>query len=227
MNHAYRLVWNEATQRYVPAAEGARSRKKSGGCKALKSLCTVVAIASLGITYFDSAHANPLPAQQCDRAAGDRGDRAFIDDAARRRRAALELVAARQEVGIRDVQRGGDEPPDIHLRTRREQHTVGVDQEDLSIGDEVSVDLAGIRADDAVERNRGRRRLHELHCLIGSDVELLPIEREVLALLAHCGGIPGLADTPLGYLGDPASARAEGRRYFEPRLTVDPSGEHR
>ncbi|MET1115651.1 MAG: filamentous hemagglutinin N-terminal domain-containing protein, partial [Comamonas sp.] len=35
MNHSYRLVWNDATQRYVPAAENARGRGKSRAAKAL------------------------------------------------------------------------------------------------------------------------------------------------------------------------------------------------
>src|SRR5262245_53310079 len=58
MNHTYRLVWNEATQSYVPAAEGARARKKSGGYKALKRL-SVVAAASIGTVCVGSAYAGP------------------------------------------------------------------------------------------------------------------------------------------------------------------------
>ena len=45
MNHTYRLVWNEATQSQVPAAESTRARKKSGGCKRLG---VVIALATLG-----------------------------------------------------------------------------------------------------------------------------------------------------------------------------------
>ena len=59
MNHTYRLVWNEATQRHVPAAESARSRGKSGGCKVLRRLSTIVLIASAAGAYAGSAHAGP------------------------------------------------------------------------------------------------------------------------------------------------------------------------
>lgn len=59
MNHAYRLVWNEGTQRYVPAAEGTRARGKSGGCKALKRLGAVVLAVSLAAPFVSTAIASP------------------------------------------------------------------------------------------------------------------------------------------------------------------------
>ena len=59
MNRTYRLVWSEAAQRYVPAAEGARARGKSGGCKALSRLGAVVLAASLGSNCVGTAVAAP------------------------------------------------------------------------------------------------------------------------------------------------------------------------
>ena len=59
MNRTYRLVWNEATQRYVPAAEGTRARGKSGGCKALKRVGALVLAAALGSHYVTTAEAGP------------------------------------------------------------------------------------------------------------------------------------------------------------------------
>src|SRR5712671_313411 len=59
MNHTYRLVWNEAAQRYVPAAESARSRGKSGGCKALTRLSTIVLAAAVGGAYAGNTFATP------------------------------------------------------------------------------------------------------------------------------------------------------------------------
>jgi len=55
VNHSYRLVWNEATQRYVPAADGTRARGKSGGCKLLKCLGAVVLAASLGVSIAEAS----------------------------------------------------------------------------------------------------------------------------------------------------------------------------
>ena len=59
MNHTYRLVWNEAAQRDVPAAEATRCRGKSGGCRALKLLRPVILAAALGGTYVSTADAAP------------------------------------------------------------------------------------------------------------------------------------------------------------------------
>ena len=59
MNHTYRLVWNEAAQRHVPAAESARARGKSGGCKALTRSSRVVLAAVVGSAYVGSALAGP------------------------------------------------------------------------------------------------------------------------------------------------------------------------
>src|SRR5258708_7178287 len=59
MNHTYRLVWNEAAQREVPAAEAARGRGKSGGCRALKPLRAIILAAVFGGTYAGSTYAAP------------------------------------------------------------------------------------------------------------------------------------------------------------------------
>ena len=59
MNHTYRLVWNEAAQREVPAAEAVPSRGKSGGCRALKPLRTIILAAAFGATYVGSTLAAP------------------------------------------------------------------------------------------------------------------------------------------------------------------------
>ncbi|HZS22701.1 MAG TPA: filamentous hemagglutinin N-terminal domain-containing protein, partial [Pseudonocardiaceae bacterium] len=59
MNHTYRLVWNEATQRHVPAAETTRYRGKRGGGRALKPLRAVVLAIALGGSHVCSVHAGP------------------------------------------------------------------------------------------------------------------------------------------------------------------------
>jgi filamentous hemagglutinin family protein len=59
MNHTYRLVWNEAAQRDVPAAEGSRSRGKTGGSKFLKRLGAVILAAALGSACVGTAEAAP------------------------------------------------------------------------------------------------------------------------------------------------------------------------
>src|SRR5258708_5340449 len=59
MNHTYRLVWNEAAQREVPAAEAARGRGKSAGCSALKPLAAISLAGVFGGTYAGSTYAAP------------------------------------------------------------------------------------------------------------------------------------------------------------------------
>jgi hypothetical protein len=59
MNHTYRLVWNEAAQREVPAAEAARCRGKSGGCRALKPLRAIILAAAFGGAHVGSTLAAP------------------------------------------------------------------------------------------------------------------------------------------------------------------------
>ena len=59
MNHTYRLVWNEAAQREVPASEAAPCRGKSGGFRALKPLRAIILAAAFGGTYVGSTLAAP------------------------------------------------------------------------------------------------------------------------------------------------------------------------
>lgn len=61
MNHAYRLVWNDHAQRYVPAPETARSRGKSAGGKALKPLALSLAALFAGATLAGTPTATTLP----------------------------------------------------------------------------------------------------------------------------------------------------------------------
>ena len=56
MNHSYRLVWNDSTQRYVPAPETARGHGKSRTAKALAPMALL-----LGALLATSAGAQALP----------------------------------------------------------------------------------------------------------------------------------------------------------------------
>src|SRR4051794_19423553 len=58
MNHRYRLVWNEAAQRHVPASELTRGRGKRGGRAILVRYALLLAAAVLA-AGADRAHAGP------------------------------------------------------------------------------------------------------------------------------------------------------------------------
>lgn len=70
----------------------------------------------------------------------------------------------------------GDESADIDLRTLAEQHTRGVDDEDLAVGVDRAVDHAGLVADNAVQCHRRCARLIEVHALVRTDREALPVD---------------------------------------------------
>src|SRR5205085_520055 len=67
----------------------------------------------------------------------------------------------------------------------------------LAVGVQVPVNVARIATADPVDRHGGGGGLQELDCLGTRDVEALPIQGEILALLLDGGGIAGLFDRAL------------------------------
>ena len=130
----------------------------------------------------DHALVAHLRRQQRDVAAQGRAQLAFVDHAAGGA-LALEAGAAGHEVVQADAVRGGHQAAHVHAGAGREVHAVGVGQEHLPVGGDAAEDLAGVRPLHAVERDRLRRRLLELHLRITPDVELLPVDRAPRAAL--------------------------------------------
>ena len=85
-------------------------------------------------------------------------------------------MASGEEVGIGEVQRGGDQAGDIYSGTGAEHDAVGVDQEHATVGLQRAEDLAGVAADDAVEDGGAGGLLGETGDFVGLDAEVLPVD---------------------------------------------------
>ncbi len=101
----------------------------------------------------------------------------------------------------------GHQAADVDLRVLAEQHPIGVDQPDLAVRIQVAQNFAARRTIDAIDRQGAGVRLNEIHRLLRTDVEALPIERQRLAALLNGGRATGLADLP-GARGDLAARGA-------------------
>jgi len=112
-------------------------------------------------------------------AAGVKG--AVIDDAAGAR--AAEGLWRHREGAVIQVEGRGDQASHIDFGAHAEQDAVGVDQINLAIGIQMPEDHAAIGVEDAVDRDRGRIGLNEIDRFLRCDIEGVPVEGEILALL--------------------------------------------
>ena len=145
-------------------------------------------VAELGDQRALVAH---LAAEQGDVAVIGGGDIALVDEAAG---GAGEAVVAAHEIGVGEVQGGGDQAADIDLGGLAKEDAIGVKQEDLAVGVEVAVDLGLVGADNPVEGNGGTARLDKIDRGVGTDVETLPVDGELLAGLVNGQGGAGTGD---------------------------------
>ena len=120
--------------------------------------------------------------EERDVAAERAADRAFVEDHTRRALAA-EVQTSREKVRIGDRERRGDEGADVDAGVRTEVDALRIDEEDLAVGLDAAEHPAGVRADDAIEDRRRRRRLREAHGRIAPDVEVLPIDDRAVGTL--------------------------------------------
>ena len=80
-------------------------------------------------------------------------------------------VFARHKVRVRNVHRGGDNRPRIHLCTGRKEHARRVDEEDAAVCRECAEDLRRIVPDHAVQKRRLCIRLIDIDALARCDIE--------------------------------------------------------
>src|SRR5580704_5924386 len=119
-------------------------------------------------------------------------DIAAVDD--RGGRGAGEAVLPGHEILVADIERARNQPADIDLRARAEQHARGIDDEDLAVGIERAVDDAGLIADDAVQRHRRTAWLVEVDGFLRADREALPIDDGAVGGLIDVRGVAALLD---------------------------------
>ena len=126
--------------------------------------------------------------RQRDRTAASRLDDTLVHHRAIAR-TGIQFVLACHEIVDADAGTGGDQATHVDPGAGAEQDAVGVHQEDLAVGLDLPVDLAGVLVEDPVQRGRRLSRLLELHQFIGSDVERLPIDGEILRILGNDGRV--------------------------------------
>lgn len=107
---------------------------------------------------------------------------------------AAEPLRARYIARIGCVQRGCHQTTYIHLCVFAEYDAVRVDQPDLTIGIDISQNIAALTAENPVDRQRRRIRLYKIHSLFFTDIETLPMDGNLgWSLLDGGGGDAGSA----------------------------------
>ena len=132
----------------------------------------------------DRAFVRHIGAQQ-GHIAARRADRALVQHLARA--IAAELVLARHEVAVGNVQGRCHQARRVHGRALAEQHAIRVDDEDLAIRRQIAEYRRAIAAQHAVQRHRIAVGLLELHRFALADIELRPVDDGVLAALVDHG----------------------------------------
>ena len=125
----------------------------------------------------EDAVVDDLRGEQGDDAAAavaDRGEAAVVGDDARA--GSVEYVITYEEIVVADRERGSDQAADVDLRAGVEEDTVGIDQEDITVGGERAADHGSLGARHAVEHDGRSIRLPELHRVAGADREALPVD---------------------------------------------------
>ena len=92
---------------------------------------------------------------------------------------ASELIVARHEIRIRDLQRGGNHATHIDLGAGPKQDPVGVDQEDPSICRDSALYMARVRTGYTVKRDRTGTGLNEVDRLSGANAKALPVDDRI------------------------------------------------
>ena len=104
------------------------------------------------------------------------------------------LHDAGHEVVVADAVRGGGERMHVHRRRGRKVHARRVGHDHLAVGIDLSKDLRGRVAQNAVEQNAAAGRLRDVDLGFLAHVEALPIDGRALAVLRDGHGGARLGD---------------------------------
>ncbi len=92
-----------------------------------------------------------------------------------------EVEIARKEVGIGEIGGRGKESAGVDYGSGAEHDAIGVDEVDVSVGEEGAVDLRGRGGGDAIEHARGGGGLDELDGFAAGDVEAGVLDDGIVA----------------------------------------------
>ena len=123
----------------------------------------------------------------------------------------FELHVAVHELCVRDAQCAGSERAGADTAVFAKEDAVGVDENDLPVGVELTEDGAGLLTDDAVQEHRGTAGLDHIDASLGADVEALPVDDRFVAALidAQLSGV-GLAQGDMALLNGCACGQGLG-----------------
>ena len=143
----------------------------------------------------DEAAVGHVRRDEIDVPSGCGGQAALVDEAARARRL-REPHPPGQEIGVAQVERGGDHTRHVDPAVRAEHDAVGIDQEHAPVGLQRTQYLGGVLRDYPVQHRARRGILDEAGQLVDADREALPVDDGVRAVgdpqhvarLLECGG---------------------------------------
>ena len=142
-------------------------------------------------------------------------ERALVDHAAVT--AAGKLIVAGHKVTVAEIQGRGHQAADIDRSTLPEQHAIGVDQENLTVGIEVTQNARGVGTQYPVERNCAAVGLSEVHRFAFADIEALPVDADILRGLVNGRATGTTADA--GTAGRHLASRRQG-------VDIEPGSQH-
>ena len=123
----------------------------------------------------DDAFVSDFRCEEGDVAAVGGGQRALVDDAAGT--LLREAVVAAHEIVVAEPEAGGQQAADIDAGGGAEKDAAGVEQPDLAVGGEATVDdRASAVGADAVEYYRRGGRLLEAYRGVAADIEASPVD---------------------------------------------------
>ncbi len=133
---------------------------------------------------FHHALIDDARADQRHRAALGRANSPAIGHNARTP-AAAERGAAREKIGIRDIERGGHERAGVHNSALRDRHAVRIDQHHHAGRGKRAGQHRGRIAQHAVQRRRIRARLVKINAVGRANIEARPIDDRAVGALTH------------------------------------------
>ena len=145
----------------------------------------------VAVGAVDQAGVLDVRRDQVDEAAGRGGDRAVVPEPAFQAGAG-EVEPPGQEVGVAQVQGGGDQAGRVDPAALAEDDAVRVDQEDPAVRLQLSENPARVLADHAVEHRARGALLDEPGDFVAADVELAPVDDGVGAVGHRQGVAAGL-----------------------------------
>ncbi|MEI8394303.1 MAG: hypothetical protein WCF85_06170 [Rhodospirillaceae bacterium] len=114
-----------------------------------------------------------------------RTDPALIFDNPRRLLVTLKNIAPGHEVFVFNIVRGRDQSRDVDLRPRAEKYPVRINQPNMTVGTQPTLNIRSTAADYPVQGHATCGRLNEINVFVAADIEALPIDNAAICRLCN------------------------------------------